>query len=424
MSAVAVREISSSAPDAHTGRPDAGAPSTPFKYRAFISYSHRDSKWVRRFHRALENQRIDKDLAGRETAHGAVLKSLRPIFRDRDDFSAGHSLTEQSLAALQASHFLIVVCSPNAARSPYVDQEIRYFKSLGRGARVINVIIGGEPGDPEHECFPPAVRQQIGPDGRATGAREEPIAADARPQGDGPRIARLKIVAGLLGVGFDEIMRRAERARKRRNRVRAIAAVTTSLVVVVAVIGWRGVHLLHDELLNEQDINGLRDVAEICEGVDTMVVADASRLRLAHECVLTFNEVLADVPPNRRLPKRVMTMFEKSLVVLRRYADRRQLTTEQLAQLKLSEGCDPFSGTLEADHIFSAIRGRGDTFGATAFSTGRGANSVLTVSAWGTASDVRRSLELLKPRRRSRNASNSATRVFTSGDSLKISLLI
>jgi hypothetical protein len=34
-----------------------------------------------------------------------VPKMLRPIFRDREDFSAGHSLTEQTLAALEASHF-------------------------------------------------------------------------------------------------------------------------------------------------------------------------------------------------------------------------------------------------------------------------------------------------------------------------------
>ena len=73
----------------------------------------------------VEGYRIDKDLVGRETAVGAVPKTLRPIFRDREEFSAGHSLTEQTLAALEVSQFLIVVCSPNAARSKYVNEEIR-----------------------------------------------------------------------------------------------------------------------------------------------------------------------------------------------------------------------------------------------------------------------------------------------------------
>ena len=57
-----------------------------------------------------------------------------------------------------------------------------------------------------------------GPDGTLTDEHEEPIAADARPQGDGKDIARLKLVAGLLGLGLDEIVRRAERARRRRLR--------------------------------------------------------------------------------------------------------------------------------------------------------------------------------------------------------------
>ena len=57
------------------------------KYRAFLSYSHRDTAWAKWLHRALEAYRIDKDLVGRETAHGLVPKTLRPIFRDRDDFS-------------------------------------------------------------------------------------------------------------------------------------------------------------------------------------------------------------------------------------------------------------------------------------------------------------------------------------------------
>src|SRR6202035_3642069 len=104
-----------------------------------------------------------KDLGGRETPSGLVPKTLRPIFRDREDFSAGHSLADQTVKALEASQFLIVICSPNAARSKYVDEEIRRFKALGRAARVIPVIVDGEPGDPKCECFPPAIRFKVGP---------------------------------------------------------------------------------------------------------------------------------------------------------------------------------------------------------------------------------------------------------------------
>jgi TIR domain len=118
----------------------------PIRYRAFMSYSHHDRAFAKWLHKALEGFRIDKDLVGRKTPIGAVPKSLRPIFRDREDFAAGHSLTEQTIAALEASQFLIVLCSPSAARSEYVNQEIRRFKALGRGKYVIPVIVDGARG--------------------------------------------------------------------------------------------------------------------------------------------------------------------------------------------------------------------------------------------------------------------------------------
>jgi len=188
-------------------------------YRAFLSYSHRDTAWGKWLHRALESYRIDKDLVGHETPAGPVPKTLRPIFRDREDFSAGASLKGQTRAALEASEFIIVVCSPNAARSQYVNEEIRCYKALGRGDCVIPIIVDGEPGDPERECFPPALRFKVGPDGTLTNEREEPIAADARAQGDGKEVAMLKVVAGLLGLGLDEVVRRAEIARRHRKKL-------------------------------------------------------------------------------------------------------------------------------------------------------------------------------------------------------------
>ena len=70
------------------------------KYRAFLSYSHRNSAAAKRLHSRLEGFRIDKDLVGRETAMGPVPKQLRPIFRDRHDFDAGGGLATQTVAAL------------------------------------------------------------------------------------------------------------------------------------------------------------------------------------------------------------------------------------------------------------------------------------------------------------------------------------
>ncbi len=217
-----------------------------------MSYSHRDRRWAVWLHRALESFVIDKELVGRQTTIGAVPKTLRPIFRDRDDFSAGHSLNEQTSTALAASSSMIVVCSPNSASSKYVNEEIRSFKALGRAANVIAVIVDGEPGDEKQECFPPALFRKVSPDGTLTEEQEEPLAADARSQGDGKRLALQKVVAGLLGVGLDEIVRRAERARRRKSRMwAALAAIFLCLAITStasAVYAYHNLLELEDRL--------------------------------------------------------------------------------------------------------------------------------------------------------------------------------
>src|SRR5262249_57606367 len=82
------------------------------KYRAFISYSHADTSWAKWLHGRLESFRFDRDLIGRETSLGTVPKTLRPIFRDREDFSGGHSLTDATVAALDASAVRLAPSSP------------------------------------------------------------------------------------------------------------------------------------------------------------------------------------------------------------------------------------------------------------------------------------------------------------------------
>ena len=171
-----------------------------FKYRAFISYSHADTAQAKRLHRALESFRIDKDLAGRETATGAIPKALRPIFRDRDEFTAGHVLSDQTQAALDASQALIVICSPASAKSRYVNEEIKLFKSRHAKRPVIPLIVAGKPGDSELECFPPALKFKLDADGQVSDESIEMLAADARDEGDGKSLALAKIIAGLLGV--------------------------------------------------------------------------------------------------------------------------------------------------------------------------------------------------------------------------------
>jgi hypothetical protein len=169
-------------------------PASPH-YRAFLSYSHKDRPWADWLHRALETYRIDRDLVGRKTSAGEVPRTLRPIFRDRDDFAGGSSLREATLRAIEASEFLLVICSPNSAASKYVNEEVRLFKAMGRSSRVISVIVDGEPNDPARECFPPAVRFTVGQDGQITTTIDDPIAAVQQA------VDKLTSVTGALTTG-------------------------------------------------------------------------------------------------------------------------------------------------------------------------------------------------------------------------------
>jgi hypothetical protein len=312
-----------------------------FKYRAFLSYSHRDTKWVRWLHNALEGYRVEKDLVGRTTPFGPVPKTLRPIFRDRDDFSAGHSLTEQTLAALEASQFMIVLCSPNAAGSPYVNEEIRHFKALGRPDRVIAVIVDGEPGDEQLECFPPAMRFRLGADAELTGEREEPIAADARPQGDGKQLTLSKVVAGLLGIGLDEVVRRAERGRKRRRRFLIGAAVAVAMLIAGAAAGWWGALSVVSRLDSAETLNDAYLAADFCDSGNEFAVAhnveETRRITHAMKCVMTLGGVLDGLPQDIHVPTRILGTLGTNLAILRRCKSEGKLTSDQLDMLMNAE---------------------------------------------------------------------------------------
>ena len=214
-----------------------------FTYRAFLSYSHRDREWGEWVHQRLESWSVPKDLVGQAKAAGPVPAKLRPIFRDRFDLEAGHSLREQVVAALGASDALIVVCSPHSAKSTYVNEEIRQFKALGRGHRVFPIIVDGVPGDPQTECFPDALRRRVATDGSLTDQIDEPIAADAREDGDGRELAILKLIAGLIGIDLDEIRKREAIELRRRQRRSAVIAGVMALLAVVAAgaafVAWQ-----------------------------------------------------------------------------------------------------------------------------------------------------------------------------------------
>lgn len=204
-------------------------------YRAFISYSHADKAVADWLHRELEGYRLPSKLVGQATHVGAVPARLTPIFRDRDELPAAGDLSDELRKALANSQFLIVIASPSAAASRWVDEEVRQFKQLHGEGRVLALIASGTPGGGEAvECFPPALRFRLAADGRRSEEPAEPIAADLREGGDGKRLAKLKLVAGLTGLPLDALVQRE--AARRQRRLVALAAVAGALAITMSVL--------------------------------------------------------------------------------------------------------------------------------------------------------------------------------------------
>ncbi len=202
---------------------NAGSQPPAMRYRAFISYSHRDEHNARRLHRWLESYRLPRRLQGQSTDVGDVPRRLQPIFRDRLELPAATDLDAQVKQALGQSEALLVLCSPAARDSRWVGEEIRLFRTLHPGRPVIAVLLEGEP----EESFPPALLE-AGSDG----VRKEPVAADFRKHADGPRLARLKIVAGLTGVRLDQLIQ-----RDAQRQVRRVMAVTLLALAIALMMG-------------------------------------------------------------------------------------------------------------------------------------------------------------------------------------------
>ena len=245
------------------------------EYWAFISYRHLDNKepgreWATWITREIETYKVPTDLVGTKNERGDTIpERIYPVFRDEDELSAGADLNSPIYKALQRSKSLIVICSPRAIESRYVGNEISYYKTLGRPSGALAMMIEGEPhaGD-NRECFPKELKHPVDADGQLdTSQNVEPVAADFRlPDGsqgwhslkqcrknlanetavelyrERCELAKLKIIAGILGVPLGQLVERDKAyqlalAKRRARTIGKIAAVMAALAVLATVAG-------------------------------------------------------------------------------------------------------------------------------------------------------------------------------------------
>ena len=231
-----------------------------FRYRAFLSYSHTDNAAAHRLHRVLERYRVPRGLVGTAGLDGPIPANLFPIFRDREELAATASLSDTLRDALDQSAHLVVLCSPAAAGSRWVNEEVASFKRSGRASRIHAIIVADSPSGDLDTCFPPALVAVLDEAGAVrSDIREEPIAADLRPGGDPREDAHLKVIAAVLGLSFNDLRQREILAARRRRFLQIGAGIAVAaLCIGLGVERWQAINF--HEQADEQQNFGVRVV--------------------------------------------------------------------------------------------------------------------------------------------------------------------
>lgn len=177
-----------------------------YNYFAFISYQRQDEEIAKWLHHQIEHYNLPVSLI---EAREDIPKEMRPLFLDEAELSGGN-LSEVISQALADSRYLIVLCSPNSAKSQWVNKEVQTFIDNHREDMIFPVIIDGVPysGDPETECFPEALKS----------LRNTPKERLGISMKNGQEIASVKLISCLIGVNFDQLWQRYEREKEEERQ--------------------------------------------------------------------------------------------------------------------------------------------------------------------------------------------------------------
>lgn len=211
----------------------------PIRYDAFISYSHENRPIAVGLQKALHR-------IGRSPGQ---LRALR-VFRDDTDLSATPDLWGNIRSALEKSRFLIVILSPSAANSEWVDREVSHWLETRDVASVALVMAGGHVAwDPHETRFVPSMSSSLPPSLSQRGVfKAEPcyvdVSADAPWEYRNPRFRdkATSIAASVHGVeraalASDDLreQRRVQRWRRAAISSLVVLAGASSAATVVAV---------------------------------------------------------------------------------------------------------------------------------------------------------------------------------------------
>lgn len=174
---------------------------------AFISYKREDEAWAKWLQKKLQYYKLPTEIR-KKYPNLEFSERPRHVFKDTTDLSGG-VLAKAIKAGLDSSKFLIVICSPCAAKSEWVCKEVQEFIDSGREEYIIPFIIEGEPyaKNKENECFPSTLKSLAG--------ERELLGININESGRDAAV--VKVAAQMFGLSFDSLWQRFQRERRNKH---------------------------------------------------------------------------------------------------------------------------------------------------------------------------------------------------------------
>lgn len=244
------------------------------QFDAFISYSRKDKFFAEKLEKALESFKPPKEL-------NVPQRNLN-IFRDEGDMT-GTEYFQSINNHLQNSAKLIVICTPDARKSDYVNDEIQRFATARSRQHIISVLIAGVPnniaksGQEHQKAFPEELCKVL----------DMPLAISYL----GFDYSKDKINKGIFedswytllsniyNVSRGEIEQREKRRQIKRRRIISamVASIIVSLSILAGIALWqRDLAIKNAEVALTQE---KRAIAERNEALRTQSIFLAKQSR-------------------------------------------------------------------------------------------------------------------------------------------------
>ena len=260
---------------------------TEMRYDAFISYRHcePDKDVAVAIQKKLENYRLPSEVASK-----LGKKQLTRVFRDESEFAVSADLSEAIMEALKQSEYLIVICTPRLKDSEWCRNEIETFLKLRDRKHILLVLAEGEPEEvfPDILLYEEVTRTDMSGHEVLIREEREPLAADCRGETKKERkhnmeLSVIRLVASILGIGFDDLVQ-----RHRRQRILRRNLITLAVFLVVAFIAAQALFFIHR--ISEQNRIISDKYADSMASTSERLLADGRRM----DAIYAARSVLPD----------------------------------------------------------------------------------------------------------------------------------